>query len=338
MNQHRLLPKITAVVVLLYLVYWVWSGWGLITVDVDRKPLADVIRSIEKQGGIVLKTNMDATTPVTMHVFKVTLPEALEDLSAVTDSRWRLSYIYGGDKGTIQGALASLASGTRPEGWKNFDVPMMGGRAAQFAEPPPLSDPRTDTWNIKEPEEKTLQGYLRGASVGVAASFSCPESYNPNVAKAPGSGPIRKAAPQLAKTSGAQMQEVFLLLGRPVGVAEVEDAGGDEDGLPRPRANRPDFTMMRERRLAEIEKLPIAEQAQARAEMEEREKLFASVRDLPPEERRAKVEELLSTSDVQDKMEERRMERSERQTPEQRLKRYQKYVDRKNAAKEKAAK
>ena len=338
MKQNRLLPKITIVVVLLYLIYWVWSGWGLITVDVEHKPLADVIRSIEKQGGIVLKTNMDPATPVTMHVFKVPLADALEDLSIVTDSRWQLTYLYGGDKGAIQGAIETITSGKKPEGWANFDVPLMGGRGAQLADVPAPMDPRTDTWNVKEPEAKTLQAYLRGASVGVAARFACPETFNPAVASAPSSGPIRKAAPQLAKTSGAQVQELFLLLGRAVGVAEADDAGGDEDGPQRPRGNRPDFTLMRERRLAEIEKLPAAEQAQAKAEMDDREKLFAGVRDLPPEERRAKMEELFSNTDMQEKMEERRMDRSEKQTPEQRLKRYQKYVTRKNTAKEKAAK
>ena len=340
MNQNRLLPKITVAVVLFYLVYWIWSGWGLITVDVERKPLSEVIRSIEKQGGIVMKTNMDAATPVTMHILKVPLAEALENLSIVTDARCQLSYIYAGDKGALQGAIEALASGKPPEGWKSFDVPLMGGRGGMMSDQIELPDPRTDTWNVKEPEEKTLQGYLRGASVGVAARFACPEAFNPAIAKAPGSGPIRKAAPQLAKAGGAQMQELFLLLGRPAGVAERDEdsGGGDEDGGGRPRGPRPDFNLVRERRLAEVEKLPAAEQPQARAELDEREKLFAGVRDLPNAERRAKMEEIFSNSDMQEKMDERRMDRSEKQTPEQRLKRYSKYVTRKNAAKEKATK
>ena len=351
MNRQKTIISATILLVLFSVAYWVWSSWGLITVDVNDKPLAEVIRSIEKQGGVVLKTNMDAAKPVTMHVHKVPLTEALETLAGVTDSRWRLGYFFGPDTATLKRALETIASGQRPEGWKNFEVPLFGkpGSLGDVAVP---MDPRHDTWAVKEPEEKSLQGFLQAAAAGVSASFTCPESFNPAVGKAPSSGEIRKSAPQLAKTAGAKVEEVFLLMGRPPS-AETADAGRDDDfgfggfgGAPRGRggsdqgrtggSRSPNFTLMHDRQLAEIAKLPVSEQASATAEMDEFEKLRASMRDLSDEERRAKMDEFMSRPENQERMADRQAKGNERKTPDQRLAKYQRYVANKQAIKSKA--
>jgi hypothetical protein len=325
MDRRRLLVFATLGLVLFTSAYWIWSNWGLITVHADSQPLAEVIRSIEKQGGIHLRTNMAADLPVTMHVDKVPLTEALETLSAVTDSRWRLAYLFADTESAIEGAVSEITKGTRrPEGWKSFDLPNFGGDDAAI---PP--DPRRDVWEVKPPEEKTLQGWLRAAAIGVSASFSCPEVFNPAVSTDLSSGEIRKRAPSLAKAAGAKVEEVFLLLGRREDVADGPPS--DEDGADRPRREGMG-SMMRERRLAEIAKLPPAQREAAQKEMDEFASLRDSLKDLSPDQRRAKFEEFFQNSDRQEKMEDRRMQREERQTPEQRHKRYQKYVDRKRAA------
>ena len=84
--------------------------------------------------------------------------------------------------------------------------------------------------------------------------------------------------------------------------------------------------------LNEIAKLPASQQSAARAEFEEMDKVFAEVRDLPREERRAKMEEIFSRPEMQDRMDDRRLSRDELRTPEQRMKRYRKYVERKQEA------
>ena len=338
----------TLLVALAGIAYWIWSGWGLVTVDVTGKPLAEVIRSIEKQGHIVLKTNMDAAKPVTMHVHKVPLTEALATLADVTDSRWRLGYFFGPDAATLKGAYESIAGGKRPEGWKNYDVPIFGGPTSTGSRGEPM-DPRRDKWNVQEPADKTLQGFMQAAATGVSASFTCPEQFNPAVAKTPSSGEIRKLAPKIAKAAGAKWEEVFLLMGRPPAPpgSETADAGRDDGddfgfggfggGPPRGRGGSgdgrggraPDFKLMRERQLAEIAKLPADEQAGAKAEMDEREKFFTSLKDLTDEERRAKMAEMASNPANQDKMADRQIKGSERKTPEQRLAKYQKYVAKK---------
>ena len=210
-------------------------------------------------------------------------------------------------------------------------------------------DPRRDKWNVQEPAEKTLQAFMKSAATGVSASFTCPEQFNPAVAKAPSSGEIRKLAPQIAKAAGAKWEEVFLLMGRPPAPpgSETADAGRDDGddfgfggfggGPPRGRGGSgdsrsgrgPDFTLVRERQLAEIAKLPADEQAAAKAEMEEREKFFASLKDLSDDERRAKFAEMANSPANQDKMADRQIKGGERKTPSQRLAKYQKYVAKK---------
>jgi len=344
MKREQILLPATILLVVAAIGYWVWSGWGLITVEVKDKPLAEVIRSIEKQAGIVLKTNMDTTKPVTMYVKKVPPTEALETLAERMDSRWRVGYFFGPDAGTVKGAIETLSGGKRPEGWKNFDVPLFG-RPGSLGDEAVRMDPRYDVWNVNAPEEKTLQAFLQAAATGVSASFTCPEGFNPAVSKTPASGAIHKAAPKLAQAAGAQFQEVFLIMGRPAGSTEEERGrDGDEPGGPprRPgggdRGRPPDFSQMRARQLAEIEKLPASERPAAKAEFEEREKFFTAMRDVPQEERRAKMEEFFNNPAMQEKMDERRTRSEERKTPEQRLQKYETYVQKKQQAKEATAK
>ena len=338
MNRQRLLIPSTIGLLVVAVFYWIWSDWGLITVDVKGKPLSEVIRSIEKQGGIVLKTNMDPAKPVSMRVHKVPLTEALETLQEVTDSRWRLGYFFAADAVAIKGALETYATGKRPEGWKNYEVPLFGrpGSLDDVVAPP---DPRRDVWNVSEPAEKTLQGFMKAAATGVSASFACPEGFDPPVGKAPSAGEIRKAAAKLAKNAGAKMEEVFLLLGRPAGVAENDRGDRDDEdrpgrpprGGPGDSRRPPNFDMMRQRQLAEIAKLPASEQAAAKAEFDGREQFFTAMRDLSSDERRAKMEEFFNKPENQDKMADRKMRGDERKTPEQRLQRYQRYVEKKQA-------
>src|ERR1700740_1382766 len=100
--------------------HYVWARWGLITVHSKGLPLGQVIRSIEKQGHVTIKTNMDLTKPVVMYVDNVALGEALETLSVTTEARVRLTYFVAPDKSTINAALANFIAGQRNEGWQSF--------------------------------------------------------------------------------------------------------------------------------------------------------------------------------------------------------------------------
>jgi hypothetical protein len=328
--------------------WYIWNHWGLITINADKRPLGEIVRTIEKQGHTTLKTNLDAATPVTMHVKNVRLAEALETLATVTESRWRLAYYVAADKAAIGAALATFSAGQKPEGWKSVHVPLFG-MSDQI--PIPL-DPRDDPWNVKPAKEATVQSYLEEASRSVSASFSYPESWNPAIAKPPKAGPIGKALPRLADAAHGKYEEVFLLMKSFRPVAEDDRPprdGGEAPSLPafggnggrgegeggrRPGGGRggADRTAMEERMKAELEKLPAAQRLALQKEMEDRKAFFDSLRDLPADQRAAKMQDYMSQEDVQNRMEKAQASQDARRTPEQRIQRAQAYVQRRLAA------
>ena len=330
MNRNRWLIPLTALLVVGAVVYHIWANWGLITIHSQKDPLAQIIREIEKQGHVTLKTDLDPATPIRMNVDKVVVSEALETLAAVTDARWRLAFIVAGDKAAIGTVVASLTAGQQPAGWKTAFV-----RTPPVADEPLIPpDPRLAVWNVTAPAEPKVQAYLEAASRQVSAMFLYPESWNPDVTSAPKSGPITKVLPRLASAAHGQAEAMFLLQkggGRPDfagggppdtgGVAALLAGAGGGRGF--------DPAAMEERMRAEIAKLPAAQRATAEAELAERKAFFESLKDLTPEQRRAKFEELMSDPSRQDKMEARMAAQDARRSPEQRIERAHNYVDRK---------
>jgi hypothetical protein len=344
MNRQRWLLVI--IVVLALAKAWnIYAEWGLITVDVKDAPLAKVMHSIEKQGWVTLATNMPADTKVTMHVFKVPLPDALEALSVVTESRWRLTYVFAPDKGSIQGMLSTISANQKAEGWKSAFYPLM----RQINETPyaRITDPRLDTWLAKDPTEKTLQGYLDQGAQSVAASFVFPETLNPAINGKLSEGQVRNVAPKLASLAHAKVQEIFLLTKRiRRGETAENDGGGDDermdggrfgrggpggggggDGLFA-RAGAGGREAMEARVMAEIDKLPADQRAAALAEFQKRKAFFESLRDLPPDQRQAKLEEMMNNPNNQDQMQANQNAKDSQMTPDQRESRAENYMNR----------
>lgn len=319
----------------------VWEGWGRITIRANDTPVADVVRSIEKQAGVKLHSNLPADTKVTMHVLKASLPHTLEVLAANTESSWSVAYFTAPDKGSIATALASLGSGGRNvEGWRRFGFRGGPGGGDDFGGG--ISDPRTDPWEPKPAEQATLHGYLEQAAIVTTAQFWAPENWNPAVPKPPKADEISDVMPKLAKMARGQTAEVFLLRGRPQGrdfaeggEREERPRGGDGGGERR-RDRMPSESMrqaMEDRARAQIEKLPKDQRAAALAEFEERRKFFAELSQLPPEERRAKMQErmeqAMNNSEMAERMESGSLRRGAMQTAEGRADRYRAYLDRK---------
>ena len=340
MNRNHWLIPATVLLVLTGVVYHLWANWGLVTIHAQKEPLSAIIRAIEKQGHITLKTDLDPATPVHMNVDKVVVAEALETLAAATDARWRLAFIVAGDKGAISTVVASLTAGQRPAGWKTAFVP-----APPIGDEPLIPpDPRRAIWTVAAPAEPKVQAYLEAAARQVSAMFLFPESWNPAVTSAPSSGPISKVLPRLASAAHGQSEAMFLLQknggGRPPGDdggGRPDFAGGAPDGggggaarSAGPGGGRGfDPAAMEERMKAEIAKLPAAQRTAAEAELAERKAFFESLKDLTPEERRAKFEQMMSDPSRQEKMEARMAAQDARRSPEQRLERAHGYVERK---------
>jgi len=346
---HWLLVSIVSLLLANGAYHW-WRNRGLVTIHCEDWTPAKVVHEIERQSGAVVRTNLPDDLKLRIHVDKVPLGEALETLTTQAEARWRLAYVFAPKLPDAHTAVASMVSGTRPEGWKQVHVPLYGmgdddGGVVQ--------DPRKDLWTVKAPEKADFQSYAQEAAQSVNAAFAFPEGWNPPVNHAPTSGAITEAAPSLAKAAGGRVLEVFLVekRNRESGRGGPPDRGpgGDEVGTPnfggrrdgdRRRGDREfsqgDREKMRaafeQRARAEIDKLPADKRAAALAEFEERRKFFESLRDLPEEQRRAKMEERMNDPSAQQRMDNRMDSQNARMSPDQRVQRAKGYVDRKTAA------
>jgi hypothetical protein len=334
MNRIRWL--VVAVLVLLtanFAIRW-WKNRGLITIHCEDWPASKVVRELEKQGGITIRTNLTDETRIRMHLDKVPLTEAIETFAVVSEGRWRLTYVFAGGLGEIQNGINAMLANERPEGWKRLYFPMR--RMGNDFDPGPAPDPRADLWKVKTPEKDDFQSYAEQAARSVSAAIVFPETWNPAVHKQPSAGPIGKVAPALAKASSGRVLEVFL-------VQKNERRDDQDDGDQGPRFgfrgdNADDAERDRrrqafiERAQAEIDKLPPEKREAAQQRFEERRKFFEGMRDLPEAQRRAKMEEFFSSEQNQERMEARESERMARMTPDQRVDRSRRYVERKQAA------
>lgn len=343
-RTHWLLCAVLVLAVCSGVSHW-WRGRGLVTIHCEDWPATKVAREIERQGGIVLKTNLTSETKIRMHVDKVPVAEAVETFVTVAEARWRLAYVFAEKLPDAHAAVGSIVRGDRPDGWKMLFLPMLMPMGEDGGVAP---DPRADPWAVKPAEKAEFQAYAEQAAKSVNAAFVFRESWNPAVRKPPGSGPISSVAPALAKAAGGRVLEVFIVEKRNREVAD----GARPDGAPpgdgprfapgRRGENRPEPTdeqreKMREafaqRTQAEIDKLPPGQRAAA----EERRKFFEGLRDLTPEERRAKIEEFMSDPANQERMEQRMSEHMARMTPDQRVQRAKGYVQHKESARNAAS-
>ncbi len=328
MKRNHWLILTVALLIVGNVVWYFWSNWGLITIHSDNKPLGEIIRSIERQGHVTIKTSIDLSKPIQMYVDKVALAEALETLSVVAEGRCRLTYVVAPDTGSISSALSSLTGGQRPDGWRNNYVPLR----PVGLEPDVLPDPRKDTWAVKPAAERTLQSYLEQASRNVSASFLVQELWNPTIASPPPSGPIGKVLPKLISAARGKYQEVFML------TAERSRNADGEGRPPDDEDRRAQFREAMEERIQnEINKLPPDQRAVAQQEHDEQKQMFETIRNLPPEERMAKAQELMSDPKMQQRFEDANLARDARRTPQQRMQRGHQYVQRMAQARQAAA-
>ncbi|SRR5581483_3752461 len=339
MNRNQILASIFALLIVVNVVYHIWANWGLVTVHAKAEPISKVVSQIQRQGHITIKTDLPPETQVTMNVDKVPLGEALETLAAVTDARWRLSYFVAADKSAIRTAEDSVTTGQRPDGWKFILYPF----PQMFATDGPIPDPRKDKWNVTAQPDNTLQAYLDDAGKMTNASFFVPESWNPTVKSAPKAGEVSHVLPKLASAAGGKYDEVFTLTksqrrgprddNQQPPQQQADDQGGQPNGGfafgggGRGGQNRLTPEIMEARAQAEIEKLPASERPAAQARFNKEREFWKTVRDLPPDQRQAKIEEHFNDPEVQQAMDDRQARNDARRTPEQRLQRYQRYVN-----------
>ena len=327
-NRTQFLIIFTVLFLLCAIIYHVWADWGLITIHAKGMPLGKVIASIERQGHVKVETDMSGDTPVTMDVVKVHLNDALEVLSTVTDSRWRLLFFVAGDKGTLKSGEDSWLAGTPPDGWKMLSFPMgnMIPTTSDDADPAP-PDPRTDAWTPTTAAPATVQTFFAEAAQATNAGFAFPEDWNPTVNSAPPSGVIQHSVPKLISAANGHDDEVFFLSQN-----MRRGPGGPQGGGPGATAGGfgqfdPDLLIARVQ--SQIDRLPPEQRPEAQANFETERAFWTSLKNMNDDDRRAAMQAHMQDPTFQQIMANRMDSRDAMMNHDQRMQRYSNYVNRK---------
>ncbi|MDD5198260.1 MAG: hypothetical protein PHC88_00525 [Terrimicrobiaceae bacterium] len=336
MNPTRFRILLGVAVVLFGILAWHWiSGWGLVTVHADEQPLAKIIRSIERQGGIQIVTNADLAAPVSMDVDRVPVAEAVDVLTARLDGDWSVGYVAGPAKTDVAAGLAALKEGKRDENFVRFGFG--GGFGGGMGGGDSVVDIRRVSWKVSPSDDQQLQSYLDQFAQKTGAMAMAPEAWNPTLAKTPDGGRAAAAIRGLVRSANGQVQEVFLIRVRDDEGDRTADAGRDrsgraDGGFGGGRGNfHPEW--MEERAQARIEQLPAEDRAQAKKDFDDMRATWQKIRSLPEAERRAAMEKLFNDPAVQERMMERQMSRDAKRSPEKRAERFRQYIQRKQQIK-----
>jgi hypothetical protein len=327
-NRTQVLAVTTVVLFLFAVVYHLWAGWGLVTIHANKEPLGKVIASMERQGHAKVQTDLPLDTPVTMDCVKAPLTDALETLSVVTESRWRLLYFVAGDKTTLKNAEIAWFAGQRPDGWKMIAFPtgnMLALTDDAEDEVPP--DPRLDVWTPKTASPAALQDFLTDAAALTNAGFAYPVDWNPAINSAPKPDIVEKAVPKLISAAGGREDGIFFLSKTGRGGPRGAGSGGGPT-----MGGGMDPNLMAEHVQAEIDRLPPDERAQAQSNYNTERAFWASLKDMTDEQRLAAVQQHMQDPQVQQMMADRMDARDGRMNHQQRLQHFANYVNRKIAA------
>lgn len=309
---------------------WI-AGWGLVTIHVKDAPLGKVISSMARQGHVRIETCLDASKPVSLDVDRVPVIEALEMLAIRADASWRLVYLAAPATPDLAEALISLRGSGKLEDWTTYYYPMpfgggnLGGEAA---------DPRYGPLSFEGPDQSLPQLLNQAAQKsGVMTAF--PKNWAPTAPRLPKPGEVRKSIPALVQSVHGKKDEFFYLTDRdrkerPPGEAQPPTVQQEQPPqFPQPPVNP---AWIEQRQLAQIAHLPPEKQADAKQEIQERKTFFAEMQKLPPEERQAKIQTLMSDPDRMEKLADRMLMRDSKMTAQQRISRAVNYISRKAAA------
>ena len=355
-RRQLYLGTIALLLAVILIARWI-VDWGLITIHAKGQPLAKVIASIARQGGVRIESSLDLSKRVTMDVVKVTPVEALDALAGATESGWRVVYLAAPTKAALTEAIISLSSTGKLNTWAtNYYPGPGGGWGVEYGQD---IDPRFLAISMEGPDTD-LSKLLDEAAQKSGVMTALPKDWLPAV-KLPKPASVRKAVTSLVDSAHGKVAEFFFLTElrrREWGGAGPGEGDGGTDGLggpgrtggPRspgsaaqpppvgdhgPDAGRPSGNpaWFEQRQLAQIKKLPSDKQAQALKDRAERKTFFDSLKGLTPEERMAKIQDMMANSEMGQKIQDARLVRQSQQTAERRIARAVNYLNRKAAAK-----
>jgi hypothetical protein len=255
-----------------------------------------------------------------MSVTKVPVAFALENLSVVTNSRWRLLYFAAGDKATRKAGESAWFGGNRPADWTMISFPF-GNAGIQISDDdPPIFDPRDDTYAPKAAAPQPIQTYFTEAAQLTNAGFAFPTAWNPTVGSTPPSGVVQKVVPKLVSKAHGRTDMIFFLSengGRGPG---GPGGGGGFAGL--------DPDLFAQRIQNEIDRLPPEEKTEAQNNFDAEVAFRKSLANMTDDERRNAFMARMQDPAFQQAMMNRQDSRENMMSHDQKMQRFQNYVNR----------
>lgn len=326
-NRTQVLLVSTVLLLLFAVVYHVWADWGLITIHANKEPLGKVIASMERQGHATIQTDMPDSVPVTMDVVKAPINDALETLSVVTNSRWRLLYFAAGDKATLKTGETAWLGGQRPDGWRMVSFPL--GNLIQLDDDPDAAppDPRQDLWTPKAAAPAPVQTFFNEAAQLTSAGFAFPDAWNPTVTSTPKAGMVEYVVPKLIKSAHGRVDQIFFLsLNRGPGAG---GGGRNFAGGGGPGGFQFDPALFAERIQNQINRLPPEERTEAQSNFDAEQAFRTSLANMTDEQRREAWMAHMQDPAVQQAMSNRMDGQEGRMNHDQRMQRFANYNTRK---------
>jgi hypothetical protein len=305
--------------------------------DYENKPLSAVLRSFTKQSNLKVITDLDLSKPISIHVHRVPVAEALDALQASAESRGRLAALFAPDVASLKNLISSLPTPPENSGIVSIEYQTPWLFRGGIDGLPVERDPRNQLWKPSPQVSPQLVSSLEQAAQTTEVRILLPQSWNPPLKKAPHSGPISSSLPSLAHNAGGQAELVYLL----PALSEGDGPGGPPASSETTRGAlrwRDTPSLPPEAFLARLESrisaLPSSEQADARQAAEESVRQYREWSSLTTEEERDKKrQEIMNDPARAERAGEGFSRAMRKMSPEQRSQRYQRYVERRSSQK-----
>jgi hypothetical protein len=273
---------------------------------------------------------LDEAKPITIHVIRVPVAEALDALQAVTESRGRLLYLAAPNNSELQKAISLLPSKLESADWKTIEYRLPFMFLGGSEDLPRRGDPRQQTWNPTPPKENTLVSFFESAAQSTDIRIVLPAGWNPKIEKSVSSGPIASTLPSLTHNAGGTGKMLFLLPGpRPERGPDSgsPDRSASSDSWRRRSSEGPQLPpeALAMRLQSRLSGLSTDQAKEAQASVDESVKQYKEWLTLTPEEQEKKMQEIIQDPNRQQRGTDRFTRGMRMMSPEQRAQRYQRY-------------
>ncbi|NCW26975.1 MAG: hypothetical protein EBV83_01525 [Verrucomicrobia bacterium] len=339
MNRQKSLLFMIGLLGLIWLGVSIHGWWGTITLDFENKPLQAVLRSFTRQSGLPVITDLDGNKPITIHVIRAPVSEALDALQAVAESRGRLVYLAAPNHSELQKALPLLPGKLEAADWKTIEYRLPFMFLGGSEDLPRWGDPREQTWNPSVPKDSSLVSLFENAAQSTDIRILLPAGWNPKIQKSVSFGPLSSALPSLTRAVGGTGKMVFLLPGpRPDRGPEAgpPDRTAASDAWRRRWSEGPQLTpeAFSTRLQSRLSGMPADQAKEAQAAIDESVKQYKEWLTLTSEEQEKKMQEIMQDPNRQQRGSDRFIRGMRMMSPEQRAQRYTRYNARKEAVKD----